>query len=292
MSNKNISFFLDSGCFSADSQGIPVVLEDYIAFIKEHEDLIDIYPCLDVIGKAEETWKNQRIMEEHGLTPMPVFHVEDDIKYLYQCLEYDYFCLGGMAGGASAKTRSSFLDKCFGIICDTPDGTPKCKVHGFGLASPSLMTAYPFYSVDTSSWVSYAQYGIILLPQRNKLGIPDYRKTPIKIFVTERSPKMQVEGTHYKNLSNAEKKAVVDYIESRGFQMGSSELFEVAESYELKENELFINKEKTLAERVISAGICNNNSLRYSYTLSYFNAIAESCPEWPWSWTPRINNWF
>ena len=154
-STNNVLMFLDSGAFSADSQGKPVSLEDYILFIKEHEDMIDIYPVLDVIGNAEATWENQQIMEDHDLTPMPVFHVEDSISYLYDCLGYDYFCLGGMAGGASAKSRQHFLNKCFDIICDTPDRKPKCKVHGFGLASPSLMTAYPFYSVDTSSWVSY-----------------------------------------------------------------------------------------------------------------------------------------
>lgn len=289
---KNVLCFLDSGAFSGDSQGKAINLDDYIAFIKEHEHLIDVYPCLDVIGKEDETWANQERMEAEGLKPLPVFHVEDDMKYLHRCLEYDYFCLGGMAGGASAKTRTAFLDKCFSIICDTPDGRPKCKVHGFGLASPSLMTAYPFYSVDTSSWVSYAQYGIILLPQRNKLGAPDYKKTPIKIFVTERSPKMQIDGLHYKNLSALERKAVTEYVESVGFQMGESIKFEVKDDYELQENEIYINKEKTLAERVISAGICNNNSLRYSYSLAYFNQIAESCPKWPWSWKPRINNFF
>jgi hypothetical protein len=288
----NINFFLDSGAFSADSQNKPVSLGDYIAFIKEHEESIDIYPVLDVIGCAEKTWENQYEMEKQGLVPMPVFHVEDDVKYLDKCLTYDYFCLGGMAGGASSKSRQHFLNKCFTTICDTPDNTPISKVHGFGLASPSLMTAYPFYSVDTSSWVSYSQFGIILLPKKNYKGEWLYGETPIKIFVTARSPKNAMEGLHYNNLSAMDKAAVLCYVNKMGFQMGSSVTFDCGPDYELQDAETFINKEKTLAERVISEGISNDNSLRYSYNMKYFQAIADSCPKYPWAWTPTIRSFF
>jgi len=288
----SVTFFLDSGAFSADSQGKPIDVADYISYIKEHEDVIDIYPVLDVIGNAQATWKNQNIMESSGLTPMPVFHVEDDISYLYQCLDYEYFCLGGMAGGASHKSRQHFLNNCFDIICDTPDRKPKCKVHGFGLAAPSLMTAYPFYSIDTSSWVSYSQYGIILLPKLGTNGLPRYDKTPIKIFVTERSPKKSMEGLHIQNLTKSEQSGVKEYIEYMGFQVGESYTFEADPDYELKEQELFINKEKTCVEHVVTLGICNNNSLRYALNMNYFQKIADSCPEWPWSWTPQIRSFF
>jgi len=288
----DISFFLDSGAFSADSQGEPVSLTDYIKFIKEWEHLIEIYPVLDVIGDAEATWENQKVMEDHGLTPMPVFHVEDHSSYLERCLDYDYFCLGGMAGGASAKSRQHFLNKCFEMICDTPDRMPKCKVHGFGLAAPSLMVQFPFYSIDTSSWVSYSQFGIVLFPKRKADGVPDYGETPIKIFVTARSPKNSMEGMHYSNLTSLDRAAVDSYVKEMGFQMGKSVTFECGEDYELQDAESFMNKEKTLVERAEISGISNNNSLRYAYNMKYFQAIADSCPPWPWPWQTKIRSWF
>lgn len=288
----SVTFFLDSGAFSADSQGRPIEVDEYIAFIKEHEEAIDIYPVLDVIGNEVATWENQKIMEDAGLSPMPVFHVEDNMKYLHQCLDYEYFCLGGMAGGASHQSRQHFLNKCFDVICDSPDRKPKSKVHGFGLAAPSLMIAYPFYSIDTSSWVAYSQYGIILLPQRNRDGSPNYGKTPIKLFVTERSPKTHLEGQHIKNLTEPERLNVLYYLNALGFQLGESDTFEADAEYELQEAELFINKEKTLVERVVSSGVCNNNSLRYALNMQYFQKIADSCPKWPWSWTPQIRSFF
>ena len=288
----DVRFFLDSGAFSGDSQNKPVDVDTYMEYIKENEEHIDIYPVLDVIGKEKETWENQKIMEDNGLNPMPVFHVEDNIKYLHRCLEYDYFCLGGMAGGASAQSRQHFLNKCFTLICDTPDHFPKCKVHGFGLASPSLMTTYPFYSIDTSSWVAYSRFGIILLPQLGPDALPRYGKTPIKIFVTERSPKMSMEGLHYKNMTLMEQDAIDAYVEFMGFQMGTSVTFEADPDYELKETETFINKQKTLVERAEISGVCNNNAMRLSMNMSYFQKIGESCPEYPWAWQTKIRSFF
>jgi hypothetical protein len=287
-----IRFFLDSGAFSGDSQNKPVSLRDYIDFIQEHKEHIAIYPCLDVIGNDIETWENQKIMEDEGLTPMPVFHVEDNVKYLHKCLEYDYFCLGGMAGGASPNTRQHFLNDCFRIICDTEDRMPRSKVHGFGLASPSLMTAYPFYSVDTSSWVAYSRFGIVLVPQQDVKGIYRYEKTPIKIFVTERSPKKATEGLHYKNLTASEKAAVLKYLKLSGFQMGRSTTFNATPDFQLGETETFMNKEKTIVERAEICGVSNSNAMRLSANMNYFQKIGESCPDYPWAWKTKIRSFF
>ena len=290
--NKNHSFFLDSGAFSGHSQNKPVSLDEYMEYIYAHENDISIYPVLDVIGDEIKTWENQKIMEEEGFTPMPVFHVEDSIKNLYKCIDYDYFCLGGMAGGVSPKSRQYFLNKCFSIICDTPDNMPKCKVHGFGLASPSLMTAYPFYSIDTSSWVAYSRYGIILLPQIGRNGLPRYDKVPIKLFVTERSPKMSMEGQHFKNLTKSEQVAVETYVAYMGFRIGKSVTFEASDDYELQDAETFINKEKTIVERAEISGVCNSNEQRLLFAMKYFQKIANSCPEYPWAWKPMIRSFF
>ena len=48
--NKKVELFLDSGAFSAWSQKIEINIQDYISFIKEHEDVIDIYANLDELG--------------------------------------------------------------------------------------------------------------------------------------------------------------------------------------------------------------------------------------------------
>ncbi len=141
--NQYTRIFLDSGAYSANNSGNPINISEYIYFIQAHRDQFTVYANLDVIGNAEATWVNQEIMEKAGLNPLPVFHMEDPMKYLDRCLEYEYFALGGMAG-ASAKERDNFFNKCWDIICDK-DGYPKSKVHGFGLASPEFVYKYPWF---------------------------------------------------------------------------------------------------------------------------------------------------
>ena len=98
----NHSLFLDSGAYSAWTSGKELLVEDYIEYIKEHKDYIDVYANLDVIGSAEGTWENQRKMEAAGSSPLPVYHVNEPLKYLDMCMEYDYFAVGGMAKPSSS----------------------------------------------------------------------------------------------------------------------------------------------------------------------------------------------
>lgn len=287
-----ISLFIDSGAFSADSQNKPIDVWDYIQFIYENHDQISTYVVLDVIGNAKETWKNQEIMEGDGLSPLPVYHIEDPIEYLYRCLEYPYFALGGMAGGIGANPRKAFLDKCFGIICDTPDNLPRCKVHGFGLAAPELITRYPFYTVDSSSWVSYARYGMILVPKTNSKGKYQWDETPNKIFVTAKSPRVSIEGQHIQNMSLAEKQIILNFIDEMGFSLGSSSIRSVSNDYVLQDKETLIDKEALTVETVHRKGVSNNNIQRYFFCAKYFYKVAESCPAYPWPWAPKIRRLF
>ena len=70
--NKKI--FLDSGAFSVSTGKAQVDIDEYIDFIKKHEDLFQIYANLDVIGDAKKTEQNQIYMEKKGLKPLPTFH--------------------------------------------------------------------------------------------------------------------------------------------------------------------------------------------------------------------------
>ena len=111
MMNK-VNLFLDSGAFSAKTQGVNINIEDYIAFIKKHRKYINVYANLDVIGNPDATLNNQKIMEEAGLRPIPVFHYsEDPEKYLKPLIKkYDYIAVGGMVGSSRLML---FLDSIF-----------------------------------------------------------------------------------------------------------------------------------------------------------------------------------
>jgi hypothetical protein len=261
--------FLDSGAFSAKNQGFSIDIFEYMEYILENEHLIEVYANLDVIGDAEATWKNQETMEFEGFKPLPVFHMEDDIKYLYRCLDYPYFCLGGMAG-ETFLARMNFFRKCWRIICAQPSGLPMSRVHGFGLTSPEMLRKFPWYSVDSTSWVNYAKFGTVLMP-KVEMGQYTYREPPRTIFVSSRRDLSGInKEEHIEQLGDIQKQLFLNYFEEKGFVLGSS-YFDY-------------NGKECIEER----GLCNDHRLRDQINLLYYFDLMNSLPEYPWPYEPKI----
>jgi len=148
-------YYLDSGAFSAFVTGTTIDIDQYIDFIKNNSDEISYYFNLDVVGNAEETYANQKYIEEQGLKPIPVFHANEDFKWLQKYIDegHQYIALGGVAQLRDRVKIVRWLKKCFKIIPKT------IKVHGFAITSSVLLDIFPFYSVDSSSWCSGSRYG-------------------------------------------------------------------------------------------------------------------------------------
>lgn len=145
-SENKVDIFLDSGAFSAFTQGVNIDIQEYIDFIKTHQDHLTVYANLDVIGSPEGTWKNQRRMEKAGLMPLPCFHYGEDPKWLVMYLSrgYEYIALGGMVP-ISTPDLKIWLDDIWKNYLTDAEGMPIIKVHGFGLTSNSLMRRYPWF---------------------------------------------------------------------------------------------------------------------------------------------------
>ena len=280
-SEKPINLFLDSGAYSAFTQNIEIDIYKYIKFIKKNKKYIDVYANLDVIGDDKATWKNQKIMEKEGLEPMPVYHRGDDIKYLYKCMEYPYFGLGGMATGVSTPQRISYLDKCWDIICDKK-GMPQTKVHGFGMTSLKLLLRYPWYSVDSTSWVMTSRMGGVLIP-RIRGGKCVYDENSLKMDVSSKSPSIKNKGQHINNITPRQRKIFLEYFKKKGFKLGESQFKkEDPKTYELKDNEKWSPKKTGDIEVILEPGLCNDYKLRDEINIIYFMDLEKSIPEWPW----------
>ena len=283
MKNNKVELFLDSGAFSAWTQKITIDIQEYIAFIKEHEDIIDVHANLDVIGNARATLKNQKIMERAGLTPIPCFHAGEDFSYLSHYVEkYDYIALGGVA--QLGRKAQEWMDRCFTIICDTEDRMPRCKVHGFGVTAMPLLFRYPWYSVDSTSWVMTSRLGSIQVPRwKNNKWMFD--KITWKVSVSSKSPDQKEAGKHFTTLTIKEKELVLRYIEEKGYEMGKSSFRTEREGYELQENERWAEK-KTKGprevEKIEERGLCNDYKLRDEISVLYYLDLEKSLPEWPW----------
>lgn len=155
--------FLDSGAFSAATQGAPIDVDDYGAWLQRNNRWAVTYANLDVIGddasSAAATWDNQKRLEERfGLHPLPVVHAGEPPAALDRYLEagYRYIGLGGLVG-RPPRTFMPWLVDAFRRARGV------AVFHGFGVTSWLPLRALPFFSVDSSSWGSGYRYGIIRL---------------------------------------------------------------------------------------------------------------------------------
>ena len=283
---NSISVILDSGAFSSWTKGKSIDIDEYISFIKNVQDCVDSYICLDVIGDPIGTLKNQQYMESKGLNPMPVFHRNEDYSFLHNLISnYDYVGLGGMASGVGILDIQNHLDRCFDIICDQPCRLPKVKIHGFGLTAMELMFRYPWYSVDSSSWALTGAFGSIMFPKKVN-GALDFTLIPVKIKISDRAPQNTEEAIHFKTLSPAEQKYVLDYITSKGFKLGVSSYKEVDKKYKLQKNERWVIKNKEVEVRE-ELGVSNDHNMRDKWNIQYFVELEQHFRPWPWAFKPN-----
>lgn len=285
---KRVELFLDSGAFSAWSSGKKINIDEYIQFIKDNIEVIDVYANLDVIGNAEATWNNQMYMEKAGLKPLPVYHYGEDKKWLKRILNkgYDYISLGGMVP-ISTQDLVHWLDDLFkNYLCDEK-GMPIVKVHGFGLTSLRLMLRYNWMSVDSTSWVMTGRMGSIYIP-KFKNGKWIYDEDSWKIVVSNRSPATKEAGKHINTMSPKEKEILLNYITEKGYKLGVSEYKTVENTYELQENERFTEKKpadkkaKREVEIIVEKGVSNVYQLRDEMNILYFLDLERSMPSYPW----------
>lgn len=209
--NDGVKVFLDSGAFSAFTKGVEVDLPGYCRYIQENEDIIekvDGVTCasvLDGIGDPLKTWQNQWAMEQLGVRPLPCFHYGEDERYLeWYIANYEYITLGGMVP-ISTPQLIHWLDRLWDKYLTDGSGRPRLKVHGFGLTSLPLMKRYPWFSVDSSTWVQWAANGMILVP-----GVG-------QVNVSCNSSSRKIEGQHLNTYTPPQREAIIKEIEKLGF---------------------------------------------------------------------------
>lgn len=222
---KPKKLFIDSGAFSAWTKGKQIDVDEYIAWINERSDFIDLYGQIDVIPgdrikghtqkqveeAAQATWENYlymrpRMNNPHGL--LYTFHVGEPFEYLKQALEWTdengqaipYIALGGMVG-KPGPVKKSFLDTCFKII--EKSSNPNIKTHAFGMTSFPLLEQYPITSADSTSWIMTGANGNIM----TDVGA---------IAVSDQMAKLP---THYSHLSKQHQEEFENTIAEFGFKL-------------------------------------------------------------------------
>lgn len=222
-----VRLMLDSGAYTAWTQGIEINLKEYMAFLKANKDEIHTYFNLDVIpGKpgekrtadiveasAKQSFLNLQTMKKAGLTPIPVYHYGEREYWLDKMLDAGekYIAFGGNSWAQSEDVRP-WLDRIFTKLTDK-SGKPLIRTHGLGVASWDLVKRYPWYTCDATSWALTAAYGSIYVPRYSN-GQPDYSANPVKLSVSTVERQKGVSLDHYLRLGRLGQERVKDFLEN------------------------------------------------------------------------------
>lgn len=201
--------FIDCGAYTAFTQGVTIDIDNYIQYINNIIDYIDIFASLDIIGGGDvqgsdkKSYENYLYLKEHCKDKhklLPTYHQGDDIQYLYKYLQdddIDYIALGGLVG-STKSILDNFFQTCYKVIQKV---RPNIKVHAFGMTSKPLLKSYPFKSADSTAWIMTSANGGIMSPW-GVINISEKQDHLVK---------------NYANMRKEEQEQVQKYLESFGF---------------------------------------------------------------------------
>jgi hypothetical protein len=244
--------------------------DSYAAFIRKFSGRIELFANVDAIGSPEITWEIQRFFEEeHGLKPVPVIHCGAPMKWIDKYIEQDHTIIG-LGGYARKIARSEVIqwtDEVFVRICPASNKhKPIVRVHGFALTAWEYMVRWPWWSVDSTSWVKYSAYGWICLPRWTQDKGFRYDRPPLVVNMSWRSPFKADRHKHLDNVIEPIKDTVMRWLEYTGLTLGK---------VDKKGNEL-------------EPGVVSSHIVRSTANLHYYHNLQESLPAWPWPLHERI----
>jgi len=141
------------------------VIANYVDFVKDKQKNWDWYVTFDYTHDPTICWEMQDYLQERDIEPVPVYHSGQTLDWFerYCKAGYKLIGIGGTVQRRGYTQTRMVLDRIFDIA-----EKYKVKTHGFGVTSLSLMLMYPWYSVDSASWVKIAAYGSVLHVDENR----------------------------------------------------------------------------------------------------------------------------
>jgi len=240
----------------------------YAAFLKDPrcQGAIQFYATVDVIFNPELSWKVLKYLEdEHGLHPVPVIHYGTPLKWIAKHLEakYDLIGLGGLGQEVKKEEYLAWGDQVFDLICDQPSRKPMVRTHGFAMTAWSLMRRYPWWSVDSASWVKLAGYGRIYVPHY-RAGQFVVTENPYMLMVSDETNFEDYSGVHLYRRTEKEQQIVRDWLMEIGVPLGYRK-----------------------DDKIVVKGVVNDWTMRAKANLLLFERFRKALPEWPWPFKSR-----
>lgn len=166
---------IDSGAFTVWSNGGKIDLKAYGQFGLQIKNLLPkeielnivnldvlpgkwgFVPSKEEIDKsAKQGWQNMLYLESLGLKVIHVFHQHEDWEVLDALTKHSDYIGISPANDESQASKTNWMNQVFTRL-DVKKS--KVKTHGFAVTSYQQVYQYPYYSVDSSSWIAPAIWG-------------------------------------------------------------------------------------------------------------------------------------
>lgn len=160
LSHLGVDVFADSGAYSAFTTGATITVREYAAWLKEWRGCFSAAAALDVIGNPHaslaQTHELVAELGDIGCPVIPVYHGTDgSIDWLDRYIDAGFKYIG-IAPGPVRRDRKLFMHWLRACFARKPDDV---GYHGFAVTGIDAMRAFPWYSVDSTSWMSGLRYG-------------------------------------------------------------------------------------------------------------------------------------
>lgn len=237
--------------------------DSYAGFMKKMGNRV-LLANVDAISNPDITWEIQRFFEEeHGVIPVPIIHYGTEMRYVDRYLEagyYDLLGVGGLGQGVSRHEYFRWGDHFFSHICPASNKLlPIIKTHGFAMTSWELICRWPWWSVDSATWVKLSAYGWCMFPRWSDKKGWRFDLPPIVLNFSFKSPCMEERQKHYTNATVEVRKTADRWLEHIQLKLGT------------------VDKEGEMVE----FGVCSHHRARSMANLMYLVDLQNSRPPWP-----------
>ena len=171
---KSKRIIIDSGAFTfMNTAKSNVNWENYIISYANFINKFDIENFFEldidsIVGLKKIEQYRDTLEKETGKKCIPVLHRARGLEYWRaMCNEYDYIAIGGIV-------TKEIKQKEHGIFSTLLKEAKGVKVHGLGYTNLRNLHKYPFYSVDSTSWL-YGNLGGYIY-RFNGTGIDQIKK--------------------------------------------------------------------------------------------------------------------
>jgi len=159
-SKINKKIVIDSGVFTARQKDEILPLDKYIDFCKANIDSCSYFFTLDQ-GTYEEQLDNFKALTSEGIPTIGIVSDKMSLQQIQAFIDiYPYIAISWTANFKTSDDvrYKNYLNGFFRYLLDTKQ-IDKVKVHALGVTKDDMFNKYPFFSSDSSSWVSSERFG-------------------------------------------------------------------------------------------------------------------------------------